>query len=414
MTEGLKQGSTSRVILAHPGTQYAPRLAEQLFRLGLLDLFFTGFAVPLGTPLLTGALRFLPKSLQRRISNRSVHRLPASSIRLMPHLEWTAIRELQSGGDPQCVLANRNRRFQERIPERALRRAGAVVGFDTSSWILASRTKALSKPFFLDQSICHPIAKERTLQAVQRQFPDWNEASERRDADVLRHEQMEYDLATCIVAASTYTRSTLIEHGVPPDRIVVNPYGVDLSGFAPKDTPSRQNRPFRYVFVGLVGARKGVPLLLRAWKALQPTDAELWLVGPVTPAVRALIPSLPGLVVMGKRPHEELPRILRECDVLAFPSYSEGFGLVLLEALAAGLPIITTEATAGPDLIEHAREGFLIPSGNVEALIAAMRHFQDQPESLEVMSAAARRCAEQYSWDAYGERWGKLLAPALS
>jgi starch synthase len=113
--------------------------------------------------------------------------------------------------------------------------------------------------------------------------------------------------------------------------------------------------------------------------------------------------------VLGKCPFEDLPELLRKCDVLVFPSYCEGFALVLLEALASGMPIITTDATAGPDLIDQGSEGFLIPSGNLEALRESMKYFVDHPEKLHEMSIAARRRAEDFSWDSYGDRWQQIL-----
>jgi glycosyltransferase involved in cell wall biosynthesis len=149
--------------------------------------------------------------------------------------------------------------------------------------------------------------------------------------------------------------------------------------------------------------------LLEAWEALALKDAELWLVGPVADHIRRVLPALPGLKFLGKCPHEELPGIFRQCDVFVFPSFCEGFGLVLLEALASGLPVVTTKATAGPDLIRHEVEGLLVESGDSGAFSRAMQFFMDDPERVRVMSEAARRCAENYTWEAYGNRWDQLL-----
>jgi starch synthase len=94
---------------------------------------------------------------------------------------------------------------------------------------------------------------------------------------------------------------------------------------------------------------------------------------------------------------------------LVLPSYFEGFGLVLLEALAAGMPIIASDATAAPDLITAGVEGYLVPVGDVDALREVMKRFVDSPKDLAWMAQAARLCAEQHSWDAYGDRWMSLL-----
>ena len=104
-----------------------------------------------------------------------------------------------------------------------------------------------------------------------------------------------------------------------------------------------------------------------------------------------------------------LPALLSQCDVLVFPSYFEGLAQVQLEALAAGLPIIATDASGATDLIADSREGYIIPVGDAEALREAMLNFINSPADLAVMSPAARSCAERYSWEAYGDRWIDLL-----
>jgi glycosyltransferase involved in cell wall biosynthesis len=326
----------------------------------------------------------------------------------MPIIELRALERLRRGESPQQVFFERNEAFQKRIPARSLEKASAVIGFDTSSWLLAARAREAGKPYFLDQSISHPVANQSILKSVAERFPEWQHDIETRLPAVLTCEKREYELATKIVAASSFSRATLVAHGVPPDKITINPYGVDLELFRPPTAP-RPRQPLRFLFLGSLSARKGVPLLIAAWQELGLKNAELCLVGPVSKDERALIPTLKGLEVFGKLPHQELPDLLRKYDVLVFPSYCEGFGLVLLEALASGMPVITTEATAGPDLIRDHVEGRLIPSGNLEALIAAMHDLAKDHDKLESMSQAARSCAERYSWDAYGDRWQDIL-----
>lgn len=142
---------------------------------------------------------------------------------------------------------------------------------------------------------------------------------------------------------------------------------------------------------------------------LAPKNAELWLVGPVSGRHAQLIPALPGLRLFGKVPHRELPDLLSLCDVLVFPSYFEGLALVQLEGMAAGLPIIGTEASGASDLITDGKEGYLIPVGDAEALKIAMQRFIAAPNDLALMSPAASVAAERYSWDAYGNCWMDLL-----
>jgi starch synthase len=396
------------ILLAHPGTQYSYQVAKQLFRFGSLYEFWTGFALPSdrwSTRLLQACL---PRAWRKRLANRVIAGLPGKHLRTMPLVELKAIHQLRRGGLRQKVLHQRNKVFQQLLPFSAIKNASAIIGFDTSSWIIADKARKLGKPFFLDQSIAHPLVNQATSELVANRFPEWSTTIERKLPEVLACENREHALATRIVVASSYTKQTLISQGVPAEKIVINSYGVDLELFHPPAI-KRSGRPLRFLFLGLVSARKGVPLLVEAWRSLAPRDSELWLVGPITARERALIPDLPGLKVLGKYPFKDLPALLRQCDVLVFPSYCEGFALVLLEALASGMPIITTEATAGPDLIQDGKEGMLISSGNLEALRGAIKYFIDHPHKLEKMSAAARQCAERFSWDSYGDRWQKIL-----
>jgi glycosyltransferase involved in cell wall biosynthesis len=394
------------VLLAHPGTQYAHQLARQLERHKTLGEFWTGFALAEDSSF-TKHFDRLPASWTKRISNRILAGVPPYRLRTMPWIEWKSQRQLHRGIPAQEVYHRRNRDFQRKIPEASIENSSALIGFDTSSWILAERAQSMSKPFFLDQSASHPLVSERILGEVPVTFPEWQQFIDKRIEKVLACENLEYQLATKIVVASSFSKNTLISQGVNSSKIVVNPYGVDLNLFRPPDAP-RDRKTIRFLFLGAISAHKGVPLLLRAWKHLDLGNAELWLVGAIGNRERRLIPDLPNLRVIGKRAHAELPNLLQQCDVLVFPSYCEGFGLVLLEALASGLPVITTETTAGPDLIRNGAEGYLIPAGDLSSLCDTMSLCLDE-DRLKSMSIAARARAEAFSWDSYGDRWQKIL-----
>lgn len=396
-----------KALLAHPGTQYSFRLARQLQKHDSLGRFWTGMAYRQDS-LLGNCIRYLPAGVERALANRRLDGVRADKLRTRPLVEWQAMRRLRAGEDDQTVMFDRNAAFQRGIPDGELTNCDVIIGFDTSSWLLAERATAIGRPLLVDQSIGHPLSYRRLFPVLQKRFPEWVEEFAPRPPALLRAEEVEHGKACRIVAASSFTRQTLIENGVPAEKIVVNPYGVDLERFTPRFRPD-PSRPLRFAFVGLAGARKGVPLMLDAWRRLAPEEAELWVIGPIEERQRRLVPQLRGLQLVGKVPHRDLPNMLAQCDVLVFPSFFEGFGLVLLEAMAAGMPIIATDATAAPDLITHGVEGFVIPSGDSDALIDSTRRFIESPDRLERMSAAARRCAERYSWDAYGDRWREIL-----
>jgi glycosyltransferase involved in cell wall biosynthesis len=323
--------------------------------------------------------------------------------------ELRAMRRLRAGEDEEAVMFRRNEAFQRAIPEREFADSDVVIGFDTSSWVLAERAAAAARPLVLDRtSIGHAPEREQLFSDLRRRFPEWAEDFPTRLPELIEAESEEHLRSSRIVVASSYTRRILIETGIPAEKIIVTPLGVDLEVFSPIQR-HEESRPLRFIFVGAVGARKGVPVLLDAWRQLSPRGAEMWLAGSVENRHRRVIPALPGLRMLGKVPHRELAGVLGKCDVLVLPSFFEGFGLVLLEALAMGMPIIATDATAAPDLITDGVEGCIVPVGDSVALAGAMQRLIESRAELPRMSAAARGTAEQYSWDAYGDRWNETL-----
>jgi glycosyltransferase involved in cell wall biosynthesis len=154
-------------------------------------------------------------------------------------------------------------------------------------------------------------------------------------------------------------------------------------------------------------------VLLEAWKSLgyREVEAELWLVGPVPDPLRRLIPSAPGIKRVGRVAKAEMAALYQQCDVFVLPSFSEGFPLVLLEALASGLPVITTPNTGAADLREHGADACvkLVEAGAVEELTEAMRVWKEQPPGRDEVIAACDKLRFRYSWEAYGDRWAALL-----
>lgn len=396
-----------RILLAHPGTQHSPRLARELECLHLLGEYWTGFALREGgaTAALFTALGRgkMPACLRPRI----LRGIPATRLHTMSCLELGTIARLRLGADYHATIHRRNEAFQQRISDRSLAAHDAVIGFDTSSWLLAERCQRLGRPFFLDRTSAHPAAVRTIMRDFDRRFPAWSGRTETRPRSVDDAEATEHAFATRIVVGSSFAQATLIAQGVAADKIVVNPYGVDWQTFAAPEPPAA--RPFRFLFVGTVAAHKGIPILLEAWRRLSLPDTELWIVGGIGTRERRLIPDLPHLRLFGQTPRAQLPAIYAQADVFVFPSLFEGFGLVLLEALAAGLKIIATPHSAAADLLPDERLGELVATGSVEELLAAMQRQRANPPRRTEVQRAAAPLAERFSWAAYGRRWAALL-----
>src|SRR6202012_4576737 len=138
---------------------------------------------------------------------------------------------------------------------------------------------------------------------------------------------------------STFSRQTFIDQGLDPARLKVVPYGVATA--VRREPVDRPKDSFRVLFVGQVHLRKGLRYLIEAFRKLNHPGKELWIVGPETDQTGIADLMLPdGVRFLGVLKGEALDHAYRSCHVFVLPSIEEGFGLVIGEALAQGLPVI--------------------------------------------------------------------------
>lgn len=227
----------------------------------------------------------------------------------------------------------------------------------------------------------------------------------------LERKQKEIELADQIFVASSITKQSLLNAGVNAEKINVIPYGSPLDYFSPQ---TKQDSKFRAIFVGRIGARKGVHYLLQSWQKLKLVNAELLLVGVNEFPPNYLEKYAECCTHISSVPHKELNQYYSSANVLVFPSLVEGFGLVLLEAMTCGIPIIATYNTAAPDLITDGVEGFLIDIRDENALQEKLEWCYQNPEQLKLMGKAARLKAEKLTWSLYREKLGNKIISILN
>jgi glycosyltransferase involved in cell wall biosynthesis len=394
------------VLIAHPGTQYACHLARELQAVGLLHRFWTGFAVS-DSSIVGSLIRTFPQRWQEKLSNRILKDIPSSRLKTVPMLEFRALREVRKKPS-EDVFYERNRRFQLAIPDSEIAAVEIVVGYDTSSWILAARAKALGKRFILDQSIGHPLAKEKVYNRLRASYPQWAHTFKPKSGACLEAEKLEHELADIVVAPSGFVRDTLVTEGVDKRKIEIIPFGTDTTLFFPSNEPRVTREKMVFLFVGLINARKGIPVLLEAWIRLDPSNAELWLVGGGA-IPQELVSSLPQSVkLLGRRPKPEVARLMRKANVFVFPSFFEGLAQVQVEALASGLFVISTYESGAYDLITEGVNGSIIRAGDVAKLHERLARLCEESARSSVTAANEKRF--DLSWNAYGKKWCELLS----
>ena len=225
------------------------------------------------------------------------------------------------------------------------------------------------------------------------------------------HQLAELREAEYFVAQSPFVVSELRRFGIPGERIFLAPLGVDLERFAPGG-PRPAERPFRVLFVGNVGVHKGLHHLLRAWARLALPGAELFVVGQEVDApVMAELRRTPHTRWLGRLPPRELPALYRDSDLFVCPSLSEGGPLVVLEALASGLPVVASKNASS--VLRDGEEGFIVPVGDVAALAERLRRLHDDRSLRARMAASARERALGFDWRARERRIGLVYRQLL-
>ncbi|MEO4001502.1 glycosyltransferase family 4 protein [Mesorhizobium sp. CAU 1732] len=217
---------------------------------------------------------------------------------------------------------------------------------------------------------------------------------------LIENEHAEWASADVIVCPSQFVRDGVAAAGGPSERCVVVPYGVDARG------PSGGGRirapgPLRVLTVGALGLRKGTPYVAAAAETLG-DRAEFRMVGPIaiSDGRRREIEAFVQLT--GPVPRSEIAAHYAWADVFLLPSVCEGSATVVYEALAAGVPVVTTE-NAG-SVVRHGIDGFIVPLGDVEAICDYLNDLAGDDALLHAMSAQALQQAARHTVAFYGER----------
>lgn len=206
----------------------------------------------------------------------------------------------------------------------------------------------------------------------------------------------EYDLADLILVPSRKSAETFLAAGVSERKLHYVARGVDVERYRPGVAPE----VFRVCFVGALIERKGVHLLLEAWKKLGLKDAELVLVGTVHGEMKKHLESWGTETVKVVGFTLNVQEELRRSSVFVFPSECEGFAKSTLEAAACGLPLIATEESG--DAVVDGETGRVIPANDAEALAAALEWAAGNRDALAEMGRRGRERVERcLTWDHY-------------
>jgi glycosyltransferase involved in cell wall biosynthesis len=226
------------------------------------------------------------------------------------------------------------------------------------------------------------------------------------------HNDETFAMADAVICASSFTKHSLTAAGSTAPAHVVG-YGVDLDLFSARTTAPAA-KPLTVGFVGALSQRKGARYLLGAMAALPKGSAKL-IIYTRTSVDRDLIRGFESvdIEIRGGLSDAALAADLKQCDLVALPSIAEGFGLVILEAMACGVPVLCTTSTGGADFIAHRQNGLLIAPGSAALIEQELAWAITHRDELFQMGQAARREAAKHTWAAYRRKFFAAYCSAI-
>jgi hypothetical protein len=397
--------------VTHPGflvgtsghNMHVQSMVRALYEADALSAYITG-------PVNIGRRRSITEVPARRVEARwrwELARLTANRLGALRLEDWLWERgELDL--DAYCALRLRAKDVT------------GFLGIEHGALASLQTTRASGKTGILAFLSPHAATRTRWVDPEWTRWPELRRsgqmAIDRLSAsrDARRHAEAE--TADWIVTNSNFTTRSLVSAGLPASKVLTVPLGgpspIDAS-LLPRVRPTH----LRVMYAGAVAVHKGAHYLLRSWRRLADRTAELHVYGSVLLPREVMNDARRGtngdrLFVHGSVSGDELTRAYRESTVLVLPSLCDGFGMVILEALANGVPVVTTTNAGGADVIESGVSGFVIPPADEEALAVALTWCADHPDDLVAMRRQAIARAADFTWGAFRSRFRAALQAA--
>ncbi|HEX2228736.1 MAG TPA: glycosyltransferase family 4 protein [Candidatus Binatia bacterium] len=238
-----------------------------------------------------------------------------------------------------------------------------------------------------------------------------NVGNERERRCVMARIAAQVDMSDYIIAISEFAKETYIKHGFSRDKIYVAHLGVELEKF--RWTVPPQGEGLTYLFVGHVnettGPVKGLQYLLQAWAELNLGAAKLIVCGKMGEEAQSLVRKYDSRnrnVEFAGAVHDPA-EYYQKASVLVFPSVTEGFGKVVLEAMASGRPVIATPIPR--PVIREGVDGFYVQARDVEGLKQRMLYFYEHPEEVPRMGTNAAEQAKRFSWQRFSRQVADIV-----
>ncbi|MEH2163381.1 MAG: glycosyltransferase family 4 protein [Nostoc sp.] len=275
------------------------------------------------------------------------------------------------------------------------------VGWSGCNFWSLHRAKELGAKTVIERGSSH---MHYQTEIIKEEYERWGLKFNETHPGVYEREIQSYADADRITIPSLFAKRTFLEQGIPESKLIHVTYGTSLAEFYPVP---KEDDIFRVIHCGGITIRKGIQYLLQAFYELNLPKAELWLVGSIAPEIQPFLAKYQSdrIIIKGTYPQKELRLLYSQCSVFCLASIEDGFGMVIPQAMACGLPVIHTTNTGGEDIVREGVDGFCVPIRDIEALKEKILFFYENPERRDEMGRnALEQARKSLSWDDYGHK----------
>jgi glycosyltransferase involved in cell wall biosynthesis len=403
----MKFGPIPRFVAAQPIPRSAFIFPRAIYAQGMLAALVTGYIPPFGkgvTPLLRAtqlpglarASSLFPQDIPRDLL------ISGGISELIRLLKF----KLRTGRVVRPrLLMEFERDFAEWVSRLDLPEHTAFIGFAYSSLEIMAKEREAGR-FVVVVQIDAAALNQRIVQQEAERWPSYVCPELVFPEAYFDRVRREWALADLILVNSDWTRRMLISEGVSEAKIELIPlaYSRPASKVADRRDAGAE---LSVVWLGNVTLGKGIQYLVEAARLLMGEPVRFTIAGQICVAREAIHRAPSNMTFLGAIPFSKITGFLSQGDVFVFPTLSDGFGLTQIQAIAHGLPVITTPNCG--TVVEHGVTGYIVEPRSPEALAQAILQLSRNRELLRKMAAQCLCAANRFSPAVFAERLGKIL-----
>jgi len=400
----------SSIAVAQLGARMHYAVPRILSGAGYLDRLYTDISINHG---FSQAVKYLPSSINlgflSKLRGRDVSGVPFDKVSVSELIGyWYAykLREARTEQDRLAAYIWAEERFSKSVLNQGIIESEAIYAFNGASLHIFREAKQKGIKCFLEQTIAPKRIENEILSDAAKIQGYSHDTHHKLMSKFIDIEEEEWCLADKILCASDFVKDGLIKCGVNPNKCSVVSYGVTLDKFEileKNHSVEADSRPLTVLFVGAVGLRKGIWTLLEAMSSLMDLNITCRIIGTITTDKSTLFKMCPpNTQIIGAVPRSAIPGELMNADIFCLPSLCEGSATVIYEALAAGIPVVTTYNSGS--LVRDGVEGKIVPHSDAKALAEAIRDIAEDKSYLERLSINAKNRSVEGSLESYAKR----------